>query len=124
MKYILITNNDSLLSGKYKNINIVYKDWGFLDVLLEVRAYVHKGHTILTHPLSSSLKPNETPFKSILISGKTMGVTDSFSVEVIESAIEAYKKFPKNNKSLSQKVIEDFKLVDKTVIESAILNNL
>ncbi|NMD37261.1 MAG: GrdX protein [Christensenellaceae bacterium] len=124
MKYILITNNDSLLNSSYKNINVVYKNCSYIEVLLRVRAYIHKGHTILTHPLSSSLKPNETPFKSILISGSSKGATDAFSVDIIEQAIEAYKKFPQSNKSLNQKIIDDFKLVDKTVIESAILNNL
>ena len=124
MKYILVTNNDSIISLDYKNIAIEYYDCSLVDVLIKARDYIHKGHKLLSHPLSSSLKPNETPYKSILIGGETNLNIDCFSVGVIESSIEAVKKFPQSSKSLNQNILSDFKLVDKTVIESAILNNL
>ena len=71
MKNILITNNKYVYE-KYKDeFEIVYDEkFTYLDVLEYVRDKVHDGHELITHPLSGSVKPNETPKKSVIISEK------------------------------------------------------
>jgi hypothetical protein len=78
------------------------------------------GHELLTHPLGSSVKPGETPIKSIMISDEKNKINFS-SVYMIENAIITYDKFNKEKlKFLDDKRIEDFKLIDLTVLESAL----
>lgn len=117
---MIITNNDTVYDAYKNDYNVIFIDGGFKDVLLKVRDYVHKGHELLTHPLSSSIKPNETPYKSVIISDE-IGQLNYESVVLIENCIMAFDKFAKIklNINYTDKVIEDFKLIDKTVIDNA-----
>lgn len=117
---MIITNNDWVLN-KYKDIyNVVYIDGTFKDVLIAVRDKIHIGHELLTHPLGSSVKPSETPYKSVIVSDNK-NYTSFDSIYMIENAIITYHKFNKEKlKYLDEKRIEDLKLIDLTVLESAL----
>lgn len=93
---------------------------GYMDVLTRVRDEIHLGADLLTHPLSGSVKPNETPFKSVAI-GKNI-LHDVDSLEMIEQAIASYIKFEKNRQlpTWSQRVQEDFMVVDFDLIKNAL----
>jgi hypothetical protein len=127
MKFILITNN-AMVNERYKDLSIrklqkiVFDEkLEFLDVLKMVRDYIHLGHQLLTHPLTGSVKPYETPFKSIAISSEK-GEVDMSSVKIIEDSIATTEKFMKDYKKIeySERVYDDFRLVDYTLIESGI----
>ncbi|NLK64993.1 MAG: GrdX protein [Tissierellia bacterium] len=117
---MIITNNDWVLNKYKESLNIVYIDGTFKDVLIAVRDKLHLGHELLTHPLASSVKPSETPYKSIMISDEKK-IINFNSVYMIENAIITYDKFDKEKlKFLDDKSAEDLKLVDLTVLESAL----
>ena len=119
---MIITNNSKVYE-KYKNdYKIYYKECSFKDILLYVRDRVHEGYGILTHPLSSSIKPNETPYKSVLISDDKKSL-DYKSLMIIENAIITYDKFKKDKDytvELTDRIVEDFKIVDLSIIQNAI----
>ena len=46
-----------------------------LSMLIRVRDMVYAGYRLYTHPLSGSVKPNETPYKSLLLS-RSAGTPD------------------------------------------------
>lgn len=119
INYMIITNNDLVYEKYKKNYNIDYVNGDFKDVLIKTRDKIHEGYELLTHPLSSSIKPNETPYKSIIISDEK-GNLKYESVVLIENSIMTYDKFTKLSFKLTDKIIEDFKLVDLTVLESAL----
>lgn len=119
---VLITNNPKV-KEKFKNLEIKYlADKTLLDVLIYVRDEVHKGAKMLTHPLASSIKPNETPFKSVLIQKKTDKTLDLDSLDIISNSIEVAKKFLNNKKSIiyTKSLLEDFQIIDLSVITSGI----
>lgn len=122
MKNIIITNNKYVYE-KYKDTNeIKYdEDFTYLDVLEYVRNQIHKGHKLLTHPLSGSVKPNETPYKTIMIS-KNRDSMDYDSLMIIEKSIATAKKFIKNKPTpnWTEKVLDDFRVIDLTLIENVI----
>lgn len=66
----IVTNNPLVvreLTGQY---TVEFVDGTYHDVLVALRDQIHKGHRLYSHPLSGSVKPNETPYKSVLISIK------------------------------------------------------
>lgn len=118
----LITNNP--MARDYfasDDMEVEYIDTlGYMDVLKRVRDEIHLGQELLTHPLSGSVKPNETPYKSVAI-GKTT-LHDMDSLWLIEQAIATYIKFEKNKAlpNWTQRVQEDFMAVDFDLIKSAL----
>lgn len=117
--YMIITNNP-LVPKKLDDSHIItYRDISYEDVLKEVRDRIHEGHRLLSHPLSGSVKPNETPYKSVMIStGK--GEIDEESLVIIENAIQACRKFEFKSDKYRPSVYEDFQLIDWTLLESGI----
>ena len=93
---ILIITNNSLVNEKYnEKLETMYLDeYTYLDILEFVRNRIHEGHRLLTHPLSGSIKPNETPFKSIVI-GKKKGNLDFDGLSILEESIASAQKFIK-----------------------------
>ncbi len=117
--YIVITNNPLVSEKLHETHGVVYKEASYEELLTEVRDRIHEGHTLLTHPLSGSVKPNETPYKSVLISsGK--GEIDERSLSIIENAIQACRKFEDKTGRYSARVLKDFQLIDWTLLESGL----
>lgn len=117
---IVITNNP-LVKEKYnREVTVEYYNVGFLGLLEITRDKIHLGYKLLTHPLSSSVKPNETPYKTVIVS--TGEKLDEDSLLIIENSISTAKKLinntglPRWNKS----ILEDFQVVDLSVIEGVI----
>ncbi|WDV47064.1 GrdX family protein [Clostridiaceae bacterium M8S5] len=117
---IVITNNP-LVKKELIQFEVVYKELEYLEILKIVRDMIHKGHKLLTHPLSGSVKPNETPYKSIAVS-KQKHKLDMESLMIIEKSIETTIKFFKNPKrpTYTKSILEDFQLIDKGLIEKAL----
>jgi len=118
---IMIITNNEWVYNKYKDTyDTLFIEGTFRDVLVKIRDKVHEGYELLTHPLASSIKPNETPYKSVLISD-VKGNLNYDSVIIIENAIMSFDKFNLNKiKNINEKMKEDFKLIDLTVLESAL----
>lgn len=122
MDMILITNNYNVYERYRDSMDITYdENFSYLEILEYTRDKVHQGHELLTHPLSGSIKPNETPYKSILIS-KRIDKLDFSSLNIIEESIKTTEKFL-NNKitpDWTEKVLEDFRVIDLSLIENVI----
>lgn len=121
----IVTNNDRVLD-KYHDYNIKYIDSeSMYDVFITARDLIHKGYKLLTHPMSSSLKANQTPYKSILMLKKNDGINFE-DLQLIENAIENYNKFIKNRKLTDwpENIKNDFKTVDMSLIESCFSKTL
>ena len=111
----LITNNP-LAEAQLKDMySVGFIDTDMIGLLTHVRDLIHKGHKLLTHPLMGSVKPNESPYKSVLISGTT-GETDTQSVLIVEECIQAAKKF--SPKSIPKQYLKDLQMVDLSLINS------
>lgn len=122
MDIILITNNYNVYEKYRDNMDITYDEgFSYLEILEYTRDKVHQGHELLTHPLSGSIKPNETPYKSILIS-KRIDKLDFNSLNIIEESIKTTEKFLHNKitPNWTEKVLEDFRVIDLSLIKNVI----
>lgn len=118
-KFQIITNNERVKNEFELKYDIKYFDVTYSEILDKAHFMIAEGYKLLSHPLSGSVKPNETPFKSIMLSKDKKDV-DMESLALIEKAIETYNKFPKVSIKYKDIVIEDFECVDYTLIKSAI----
>src|SRR5699024_5582986 len=90
--FIVVTNNPLVRERFEGQVPLDYQPRTFAGILEYVRDQIHKGHRLLSHPLSGSVKPGETPYKSIMISAE-QGAPDTDSVILIEDCIQHAKKF-------------------------------
>lgn len=116
-KYIIVTNNPLVYKKHGNTHRVIYEEVSYEGLLRMVRDRIQEGHLMLTHPLSGSVKPNETPYKSIMIS-EERGNVDSESVRLIENALGSCQKFEFKCDRYEPHVYEDFQLIDCTLIES------
>ena len=120
-KYIIVTNNPLVLEKYNESRKVVFEETSYEGILKVIRDKIHEGYILLTHPLSGSVKPNETPYKSVLISGEKRRL-DSDSLMLIESAIQACQKFQMKADKYAAHVYSDFQIIDLGLLESAMMS--
>lgn len=125
--YTIITNN-CLVKDRYSsgldNLKVEYLECGTsLDVLIRVRDSIHGGSHLETHPMSGSVKPNQNPYKTVVVSDhRTEGTELQEFVTVMENCIITFQNFLRDRSlpDWSDKLQEDFRIVDLSLIESAV----
>jgi len=116
---IILTNNPMVrnkLQGQTSSA-IEFCDTDYLGVLKAARDKIHLGHGLLTHPLSGSVKPGETPYKTVIVStGK--GDLDEKALSIIEGSIQTCIKLTEKarKRNLTEKILADFQLIDYNLI--------
>ena len=122
--YRIITNNPMCLVKYGDQVQIEYLEGkGYMDVLLTVRDYIQKKWCLETHPMTGSLKPNQTPYKSVMISDRPVDKEEFYNPEItIENGIMTCRKFQSIRKTPDwpENLLEDFQAVDLSLIEGAI----
>ena len=120
-KATIITNNDRVYEKYKKEMQVILLD-SYEDVLIKTRDMVYNRHILLTHPQASSLKPNQTPYRSVVVYPK--GEEDNMKdIMLIEKCIETYRQWQEiapTPKNYAEKVANDFKTIDLSVIENII----
>ncbi|MEG0308227.1 MAG: GrdX family protein [Clostridium sp.] len=120
---LFIVTNNPMSKEKFMGKYIVeFVEGPQLEVLKKVRNYIHKGNRLLTHPLMGSVKPNETPYRTVCVSLKVEDAVDFQSLEIIENSISTTEKFLNdfNTPNWSEKILADFQLIDSDLIDHAI----
>ena len=91
-----------------------------MEISYKARDFIHLGYKLLTHPIVSSIKPYETPYKTIVLAYNNREI-DLESIELIENSIELLKNFlDKPRRKLTKNIDEDFQLIDYKLISEAI----
>ena len=118
-RMVVFTNNPMVRDAlsQRDGCKVHYAPVSYRQILCLARDAVHQGHKLLTHPLSGSVKPGETPYKSVAVS-QEKGLLDLSSLSLIENSIVTCDKFPIRSKSKDPSLQEDFQLVDLSLIMS------
>ena len=126
MDNVMVKNNCRCFENWKDIFQMEFEEgWTYLDVLTKARDYIHQGYHLLTHPLAGSVKPNQTPFKSIILSKDTLEDAEEFrDLVLIEDSIAAYHKFIKGKPlpDWPEKSREDFRTVDLSLMEGVVSN--
>ncbi|MEG1310404.1 MAG: GrdX family protein [Romboutsia sp.] len=116
---VIITNNP-IVKQEISSKEILQKDTTYIGILKECRDLIHIGYELLSHPLYGSVKPNETPYRSIIMKrGKNL---DTNSLMLIEEAILTSSKFQnnKNTPNWTEKIIYDFRVIDLDILNNTL----
>lgn len=120
-KAVVITNNDRVYEKYQGQMQVILLDT-YEEVLIRTRDMVYDRHILLTHPQASSLKPNQTPYRSVIV--YPQGEEDNMKdVLLIEKCIETFRQWQEIAKTPSdyeQRVANDFKTIDLSVIDNII----
>lgn len=120
--FLIVTNNplvnDILGEGYLWKVDF-RPELSYSEILILVRDRIFAGHILYTHPLSGSVKPNETPYKSIIISEEAHGMRNDDAI-MISDSITTAGKFQVLDWSHSEQAMKDFRLIDYTLICGAI----
>jgi len=124
-RYIIVTNNPITAKNADAVHELCYCEGkSLMDTLIAARAKVHEGYKLATHPLTSSLKPNETPYKTMLLYRQQSELCLE-SLGLIEGAIQVHETFAQNSRprlwsELRQDIRDDFAVIDYDMVRPAI----
>ena len=113
---VVIISNNPRVADKLKAFEHTTCD-SYEQVLVQVRNKVHAGARLLTHPLAGSVKPGESPYRSVAIRDES-GELDMRSLEVIESAIDRFHTMTasKAERQYPAETLADFQLIDYNLL--------
>ncbi len=118
--FLILTNNPLVVKCLGNEYKIRFEqDATYRGILVEARDMVYAGHALYTHPLSGSVKPNETPYKSIVLSDVPKKF-DTDMAAIMGESVQAFDKFTPRNRVLTEKLLEDFQLIDYTLLCGAL----
>ena len=117
-----ITNNPMMSEQKFPLVE--YHSMNVLELLRLTADRISDGYRLLSHPLTGSIRPDITPYKSILIS-EDAGVSSAEEGRLMEHAIEYTEELYRQRKvPLSElwpeSTKQDFQLVDYSIIRQAL----
>jgi hypothetical protein len=118
---MIISNNKLVKENLSTYFDVTFVEGTLLQIMEGARDLVHRGYILLTHPLSGSIKPNQTPYKSIALQ-KRIGEVDFNSLLIIEDSISRTKSLLKDKTTPNwpEKYLEDFRLIDYDLIKNAL----
>lgn len=126
----IISNNPAVYAkfGESKHGELsLSKQEGYLQVLLAARNAIHQGHHLLMHPESGSVKPYQTPYRSLLL--EVNDTLDMDSLLMIEQAITRFQCFiemreiPQQH-HYSPEILQDFQTIDLSLVTQGLVQTM
>lgn len=115
---LVITNN--LMVKNMSDIKVFFIDGDGREVLYQTLNKVAGGHRLLSHPLAGSLKPDQNPFKSILLS-QEKGQVNQSEIAVLHRSLEKMENMLEGGCRANKKPIyNDLQLIDLSLLTSAL----
>ncbi len=124
VKTVMVTNNPKCFQAFQKSFETIYMEEGtYWEVLVKARDLIYQKYDLLTHPLAGSVKPNQMPYRTILLADKQDDM-DKFYLDckLIENSMDTYQKFIRDRKlpDWSPKLLQDFQDVDYSLIDGVV----
>ncbi len=118
---VVVSNNNLVRENLSSHFEIVFVEGSLLNTLEKARDLIHTGYRLLTHPLSGSIKPNFTPYKTVVLE-KREGKVDTDSLLIMEDSICRTVSLLKDKATPDwpDKYLRDFSLIDYDLIKNAL----
>lgn len=120
--YVCITNNDEVAECVDE---ARFVEGNAISVLTIARDMVHQGWKLVASPLYGNFKPNQQPYRTIVLSRENKGIRDTvdgYSLQLIEAAMKIYveceiKRMPGD---MPDQIDRDYKYVDFALMEDTL----
>lgn len=117
-----MTNNPMLTKKEFPELEYYQTDILGLFQLIETE--IQSGNRLLSHPLTGSIRPDITPYKTVLLSSKKEEI-DVFSLRLIREAIRYTKDLYKLRKTplyqcWGKEAQKDFQMIDLSLIRQGL----
>lgn len=121
LAFLILTNNDDVL-GQFPTATRI--DGDALTVIRKARDLIHLGHPLLAHPLMGSVKPNQNPYKTIILDTKR-GELDLQSLRLIEATIATFEKFLRDRPlpNWDERRLADCRLIDLLLAKNTLVQS-
>lgn len=121
---IIVTNNPQVREFFKKNslekqYELCWVEGFTEDVLAKVRDLCHINHDLLTHPLTGSIKPNQTPYKTVVVKKTSVASTVNSIMMAEESLAKArslLESWPRPE--IFKLYLDDFAIIDLDFFKS------
>ena len=87
------------------------------EILAAARDRVHLGAKLLAHPMAGRLRPNETPYMTVVLEDRE-GPLDLPSFEIIEYCLAEEKKYENSRKKYDALVLPDLRFINCEIFKS------
>lgn len=115
----------SIISNNMDNEDLVPSAFSFIpmpgataaEVLTAARDRIHLGAKLLAHPMAGRLRPNETPYMTVVLDGSS-GPLDLASFEIIEYCLSEEKKYEGSRKKYDEQLLPDLRFINCEMLNS------
>ncbi|MEN6567051.1 MAG: GrdX family protein [Veillonellales bacterium] len=89
-------------------------------VLAKTCSLCHKSYLLITHPLTGSIKPNQTPYKTIVLEKSADGTSDYQSIWIAESSFHKAMSLLQSRPRppITESILGDFAVIDLSFFTS------
>ena len=118
---LIISNNKLVNENLSTHVEVLFSEMTLLETMEKARDLIHKGYKLLTHPLSGSIKPNDTPNKSIALE-KRLGPVDFKTLEIMVLSIARTRSLLEQRAvpDCPEECLKDFRAIDLDLIRNAL----
>jgi hypothetical protein len=111
MKVRCLTNNPHVILKNYPFVEAI--EGNTLDLFILVRQELLQGYKLITHPLTGSIGPEKSPYKTVIMSA-AKGSVDEEGLHIIDNAIIYTVNLISNHNPCSWDTIslQDFAIID------------
>jgi len=117
---LLIISNNPLVDT-INNISIIQVEGSSIQVLSAAMNHAAEGYHLLSHPLASSVKPNQNPYRSVLLA-KKMGAVDLSSLKILHLALIKTEEILHESWACDQcsRYADDYQFLDYSLMKNAV----
>ncbi len=117
---LLIITNNPLLKERF-DVAQRWVEGDCKEVIIQAYNLVAMGHQLISHPLAGSIKPNQNPYKSILIA-RIPAEVDVSALQLMNNCLRKAEEFTENRIliDLTAAYRQDLQLADHYLLASAL----
>jgi hypothetical protein len=122
-KYFILTNNPLVEKNIGDRIETsCYPEKDAMEILISARDKIHLGDKAVNHPMPGRIRPDETPYKTLLMEYGGKGEVDLPSLAAIEDSISIQQKYLPNILGFSypDEILADLRLIDWELLKASI----
>ena len=91
------------------------------DVLTAARDRIHLGAKLLAHPMAGRLRPNETPYMTVVLEDPAEpGGLDLPSLEIIEYCLAEEDKYAPMRRKYDEALLPDLRFISRELLKSVL----